>query len=207
MSSFTKTDTPTKSPYLQQDPVKLTEAAGAMILRAMGEDLDREGLQRTPTRFALAMQKLTQGYALTPEEAVGEGIFQAEGAGLVSVRNIEFYSLCEHHMLPFWGKASVAYYPGEKILGLSKIPRLLDVFARRFQVQERVTQQVADALMALIKPRAVVVRIAASHLCMMMRGVEKQHSVTLTEVSKGVESLTETEKARLWDSVDLDFNP
>lgn len=180
----------------------LSEVAGGLILRSAGEDLEREGLLRTPHRFAKAMAELTSGYRANPAEVVGSGIFSAEGAGLVSVREIEFYSLCEHHMLPFWGKASVAYYPREKIVGLSKIPRLLDLFSRRFQVQERLTEQVASSLNELLAPRAVAVRITAEHMCMMMRGVKKQGSETTTEFSVGLENLTDSETQRLWKSLD-----
>ena len=171
--------------------------AASLVLRASGDDPFREGLERTPERFRKAMVHLLSGYTKTPEEAVGEGVFQAEGSGLVSIRDVEFYSLCEHHMLPFWGKASVAYYPRKKILGLSKIPRLVDLFARRFQVQERLTEQLADALVKLISPKAVVVRVQACHLCMMMRGVEKQSSSTVTETTRGLEKLSALDSRRL----------
>jgi GTP cyclohydrolase I len=136
--------------------------AASLILRASGEDVEREGLERTPERFRKAMIHLLSGYEKTPQDVVGEGVFKAEGTGLVSVRDVEFYSLCEHHMLPFWGKASVAYYPRKKILGLSKIPRLVDLFARRFQVQERLTEQLSNAMVELLSPRAVAVRRSRS---------------------------------------------
>jgi GTP cyclohydrolase I len=178
-----------------------SEQAGKIILASAGEDLQREGIQRTPERFSKAMRDLTSGYGKTPIQVVGKGIFPAEGQGLVSVRNVEFYSLCEHHLLPFWGTASVAYYPGKKILGLSKIPRLVDLFARRFQVQERITEQVADALVELVAPRAVAVRVKACHLCMMMRGVQKQESETQTETHRGLESLTAAEQDRIWGAL------
>ena len=176
--------------------------AASLILRASGEDSSREGLERTPERFRKAMLHLLSGYEKSPREVVGEGVFKAEGTGLVSVKDVEFYSLCEHHMLPFWGKASVAYYPSRKILGLSKIPRLVDLFARRFQVQERLTDQLASAMVELLKPRAVAVRVSACHLCMMMRGVEKQNSHTITEASRGLEKLSELEVSRLWKSLE-----
>jgi GTP cyclohydrolase I len=183
-------------------PKLLGEIAGGLILRSAGEDLSREGLLRTPQRFAKAMDELSSGYRSSPAEVVGNGIFSAEGAGLVSVREVEFYSLCEHHMLPFWGKASVAYYPSKKIIGLSKIPRLLDLFARRFQVQERLTEQVAQSLMNLLAPRAVAVRVTAEHMCMMMRGVKKQNSSTTTEFALGLQHLTPGETDRLWKSIE-----
>jgi GTP cyclohydrolase I len=161
-----------------QNPARM---AGSLLLRAVPEDPAREGLLRTPDRFAKAFADLCSGYHITARDAVGEGIFPAEGQGLVAVRDIEFYSLCEHHMLPFWGTASVAYYPSGKILGLSKFPRLLDRHARRLQVQERLSESIADDIVQLIDPLAVVVQVRARHLCMMMRGVEKQNSETTTE--------------------------
>jgi GTP cyclohydrolase I len=181
----------------------LAERAAEMILSSAGEDFKRDGLLRTPQRFSKAMAELTAGYGQTVEEVVGQGVFASEGPGLVSVRNVEFYSLCEHHLLPFWGEASVAYFPGSKILGLSKIPRVIDVFARRFQVQERLTRQVAETVRDAINPRAVLVRIKARHLCMMMRGVEKQESDTVTEFHLGLESLTDLEKERIFRAVEL----
>lgn len=183
-------------------PFDMAKNAGELILRAVGEDSSREGLQRTPERFSKAMRELCSGYSLQPKDAVGEGIFPAEGRGLVSVRDVEFFSLCEHHLLPFWGKASVAYYPNDKILGLSKIPRLIDVFARRLQVQERLTREVATELQRLVGARAVAIRVSACHMCMMMRGVKKTHSETVTEYSLGLENLTDTEGQRLWKSLE-----
>jgi GTP cyclohydrolase I len=182
-------------------PDELAQLAGTLLLRSSGEDVEREGLQKTPQRFAKAMKHLLSGYRMTPEQAVGGGVFEAEGSGLVTVQNIEFYSLCEHHTLPFWGHASVAYYPNTKILGLSKIPRLVNLFGRRFQVQERLTRQVAEAIQELIQPRAVAVKIRAAHLCMMMRGVEKQQSQTATEFVIGLDRLESWEKERLWASL------
>jgi len=180
--------------------VELTDMAASLIIKSAGEDLGREGLSKTPRRFSKAMSHLTSGYRATVEDVVGEGIFSAEGSGLVCVKDIEFYSLCEHHMLPFWGAASVAYYPHKKIVGLSKIPRIVNLFARRLQVQERITEQVADALIKLLDPRAVMVRIEAQHLCMMMRGVEKQNSRTTTESSRGTEHISVIERERLFAS-------
>jgi len=171
--------------------------AGRRILDLTGEDLQRDGLRDTPVRFAKAYQALLDGYNLSPEEAVGKGVFPSEGQGLVAVEDVEFYSMCEHHLLPFWGRATVAYFPGEKILGLSKIPRLIDVFARRVQVQERITQQVLDAVQNLIAPRAVMVKVQAQHLCMMMRGVEKQQSMTTTQSIYGFDNLQDYEKQQL----------
>jgi GTP cyclohydrolase I len=163
----------------------LTEHARAM-LEHLGEDPARPGLVDTPQRFAKAMRFLTGGYEAEPADAVGGGVFPAEGDGLVLVRDVEFHSLCEHHMLPFFGRVHVAYLPGERIIGLSKIPRLVDLYARRLQVQERITEQVADALMELLEPRGVLVVAQARHLCMTMRGVEKQHSDTATRALRGL---------------------
>jgi GTP cyclohydrolase I len=171
--------------------------AGRRILDLTGENTERDGLRDTPQRFAKAYQALLDGYNLSPEEAVGKGVFPSEGQGLVAVEDVEFYSMCEHHLLPFWGKATVAYFPGYKILGLSKIPRLVDVFARRVQVQERITQQVLDAVQTLISPRAVMVKVQAQHLCMMMRGVEKQQSQTTTQSIYGFDNLQDYEKQQL----------
>jgi GTP cyclohydrolase IA len=156
------------------------------MLEHLGENPRRHGLADTPQRFAAAMRFLTSGYEAEPEDVVGSGIFDAEGEGVVLVRDIEFHSLCEHHVLPFFGKVHVAYLPGEKIIGLSKIPRIVDLYARRLQVQERITEQVADALMKLLEPRGVLVIAEARHLCMAMRGVEKQHSATATRALRGV---------------------
>ncbi len=180
---------------------ELAETAAELILKSVGEDVRREGLVRTPVRFAKAMREMCAGYAITLPEAIGEGVFEAEGQGLVTVKDVEFYSFCEHHMLPFFGKVSVAYYPGKKILGLSKIPRIVEMYARRYQVQERLTQQVAKAIQTSIEPRAVVVRATAVHMCMMMRGVKKQESETSTEFAIGIEKLLESEKSRIWHGI------
>jgi len=162
------------------------EALVRRQLELLGENPDREGLERTPERVAKAMQWLTRGYDLTPHEVVGEGVFAAEGhSNMVLVRDIELYSLCEHHMLPFFGKCHVAYIPNGKIVGLSKLPRIVEVFARRLQVQERLTEQIADAIDEVLEPAGVGVVIEAEHLCMMMRGVEKQNSKTLTSALRG----------------------
>jgi GTP cyclohydrolase I len=148
------------------------------MLEHLGEDPRRAGLRDTPQRFANALRFLTGGYEAEPRDVVGNGVFDAEGEGVVLVRDIEFHSLCEHHLLPFFGRVHVAYLPGGRIIGLSKIPRIVDLYARRLQVQERITEQVAEALMQLLQPRGVLVLAEARHLCMAMRGVEKQHSAT-----------------------------
>jgi GTP cyclohydrolase I len=155
------------------------------ILEEAGEDPQRPGLADTPARYARAMRYLAGGYASDVRAVVGNGVFPAEGQGAVLVRDVEFHSLCEHHLLPFYGRVHVGYLPGPRIIGLSKIPRLVDLFARRFQVQERLTEQVADALVEVLEPRAVVVIAEAQHLCMAMRGVQKQHSSTTTRALRG----------------------
>ena len=155
-------------------------------LLEIGEDPDREGLQRTPLRVAKAMDFLTSGYSTSLEEVVNNAVFDAEGAEeMVLVKDIEFYSMCEHHMLPFFGKAAVAYLPKGKIIGLSKVARIVDVFARRLQVQERLTNQVGDAVTEILDPHGVAVVMEGRHLCMMMRGVQKQESAMITSAMRG----------------------
>jgi GTP cyclohydrolase I len=195
-------DSAPDAPPFNRLAMPLAARAAELVLTACGEELTREGLLRTPHRFEKAMKDLTRGYQQNLAEVIGEGVFAAEGRGLISVREVEFYSLCEHHLLPFWGKATVAYYPGEKILGLSKVPRIVDLFARRFQVQERLTRQIAESLRDAIQPRSVMVRIEAQHLCMMMRGVEKQSSDTMTEFHLGLENLSSFEKERLFQAME-----
>ena len=155
------------------------------LLVNVGEDPAREGLVRTPDRVQRSMAELTQGYGQTVEEVVGQGVFEEDCSEMVLVKDIEFYSLCEHHMLPFYGRMHVAYIPDGKILGLSKLPRIVDVFARRLQVQERLTVQVAEAIKEVLEPKGVGVVADASHLCMMMRGVQKQNSSTMTSCLLG----------------------
>ncbi|MFQ5550285.1 MAG: GTP cyclohydrolase I FolE [Gemmatimonadales bacterium] len=164
------------------------------MLTYLGEDPARDGLVRTPERVAEAMSWLTRGYDQSVAEAVGQGVFEEGHESMILVRDIEIYSLCEHHLLPFYGKAHVAYIPNGKIIGLSKIPRLVDVFARRLQVQERLTDQIADALMDVLMPFGVGVVVEANHLCMMMRGVEKQNSSAVTSALRG--SFKEDAKTR-----------
>jgi GTP cyclohydrolase I len=154
-------------------------------LALLGEDPDREGLLKTPERVAGSLRWLTSGYGLTAEDVVGDALFAEEHHNMVLVRDIEVYSLCEHHMLPFFGKAHVAYIPNGRIVGLSKLPRIVEVFARRLQVQERLTEQIAQAIERVLQPEGVGVVIEAEHLCMMMRGVEKQNSKTLTSALRG----------------------
>jgi GTP cyclohydrolase I len=161
------------------------EALVRRELELLGEDPDREGLLRTPARVARALKWMTQGYGSSAKDVVGNGIFKEEHDNMIMVRDIELYSMCEHHMLPFFGKAHVAYIPNGKIVGLSKIPRIVDVYAQRLQVQERLTEQIAEGLCSVLNPAGVGVVIEAYHLCMMMRGVQKQNSKTITSSLRG----------------------
>ncbi len=155
------------------------------VLRALGEDTERDGLARTPERIERALRYLTSGYSTSLNEIVNGALFDVNYDEVVIVRDIEFFSMCEHHLLPFFGKMHVAYLPDSKVIGLSKIPRIVDVFARRLQIQERLTQQVAETIQHLIQPRGVGVICEARHFCMMMRGVEKQHSGAITSAMLG----------------------
>ena len=155
------------------------------LLERIGEDPKREGLQRTPLRVAKAMDFLTNGYHMEVDDVVKGAIFAEECREMVLIKDIEFYSMCEHHMLPFFGRAHVAYLPNGRVIGLSKVARVVDLFARRLQVQERLTNQVADALMSSLEPHGVAVVMEASHTCMMMRGVQKQNSSTVTSAMRG----------------------
>lgn len=156
------------------------------ILKQIGEDPKREGLQKTPERVAKALQYLTHGYDLNPAAILRSAMFKEKYSQMVLVKDIEVYSLCEHHMLPFFGKAHVAYIPNGRITGLSKIPRVVDAFARRLQVQERLTNQIRDCIHETLKPLGVAVVIEAAHLCMQMRGIQKQNSVTTTSAFTGI---------------------
>ena len=162
------------------------------IISDIGEDVLREGLLKTPERASKAMQFLTQGYDLDAAEILKSAMFKESYNEMVIVKNIELYSLCEHHMLPFFGKAHIAYIPNGHIVGLSKLPRIVDVFARRLQVQERLTKQILDCINDTLKPQGVAVVIEASHMCMMMRGVQKQNSVTTTSGFRGQFEKSET---------------
>ena len=155
------------------------------MLEQLGEDPKREGLQQTPARVEASLKWLTRGYQMSVQDVIGDAIFHEKHESMICVRDIEIYSMCEHHLLPFYGRAHVAYLPDGKIVGLSKIPRVVEVFARRLQVQERLTDQVAEALCGVLKPLGVGVVIEAYHLCMMMRGVEKQNSKTVTSSLRG----------------------
>ena len=156
------------------------------LLGELGEDPQRQGLLKTPERVEKSLRWLTRGYQLSVEDVIGDAVFEEEHHNMVLVRDIEMYSMCEHHMLPFFGKVHIAYIPDGKIVGLSKLPRIVEVFARRLQVQERLTEQIANAIQDVLQPAGVGVVIEASHLCMMMRGVEKQNSRTITSAVKGV---------------------
>ena len=162
------------------------QAIYAELLKRIGEDPTRDGLQQTPKRMEKSMAFLTKGYEESVAEVLHGALFDVDYDEMVIVRDIEFYSLCEHHLLPFFGKAHIAYVPQGKVVGLSKLPRIVDVFARRLQVQERLTQQIAEAIEDAIAPQGVGVVIEAQHLCMMMRGVEKQCSLTVTSPLRGV---------------------
>lgn len=179
------------------------EALIKQMLDKIGEDPQREGLQRTPLRVAKAMGFLTSGYGSTVEEVVRDAVFNEACEEMVLVRDIEFYSLCEHHVLPFFGRAHVAYMPHGKVIGLSKVARIVDLFARRLQVQERLTNQVADALMEVLKPHGVAVIMEASHFCMMMRGVQKQNSVTVTSAMRGSFKTNPSSRAELMSMIEV----
>ena len=157
-----------------------------VVLEQIGEDADREGLIKTPERMAKAMQYLTHGYDLVPDDIINQAIFHEEYSEMVIVKDIEVYSMCEHHMLPFFGKAHVAYIPDGKIVGLSKIPRVVDAYSRRLQVQERLTLEIRDCIQRTLNPLGVAVVIEASHMCMQMRGVQKQNSVTTSSAFTGL---------------------
>jgi GTP cyclohydrolase IA len=170
------------------------------VLAALGEDTGREGLLKTPERVEASLRFLTQGYYLSVADVIGDAVFAETHQSMIMVRDIELYSLCEHHLLPFFGRAHVAYIPNGKILGLSKVARIVDLFAQRLQVQERLTDQIADAVMDVLAPSGVGVVIEAAHFCMMMRGVQKQNSRTVTSALRGIfrdDSKTRVEFLRL----------
>ena len=170
------------------------KAAVRQQLILVGEDPEREGLAKTPGRVARSMAFLTRGYQQDARTVIGDAMFEEEHANMILVRDIELYSMCEHHMLPFFGKAHIAYIPDGRIVGLSKLARVVDIFARRLQVQERLTVEIAQAITDVLKPRGVGVVIEAAHLCMMMRGVQKQNSTTITSAVLG--SFREDPKTR-----------
>ena len=155
------------------------------IIESIGEDASRDGLLKTPERASKAMQYLTSGYEMDAEEVLKSALFDEDYSEMVIIKDIELYSLCEHHMLPFFGKAHIAYIPNGRIVGLSKVPRVVDIYARRLQVQERLTDQIVTCINKVLQPAGVAVVIEASHMCMMMRGVQKQNSVTTTSAFRG----------------------
>lgn len=171
--------------HFNEEAVSEMADAFRVVIEKLGENTSREGLLKTPERAAKAMQYLTHGYDLNPEEILKSAMFTEEYSQMVLVKDIEVYSLCEHHMLPFFGKAHVAYIPNGRIVGLSKIPRVVDAFARRLQVQERLTNEIRDCIHNTLQPAGVAVVIEASHMCMAMRGVQKQNSVTTTSAFTG----------------------
>ena len=169
----------------EASPIREHERIVRRQLELLGEDPERDGLLKTPSRVAASLEWLTRGYESDIADVIGDALFEETHESMVMVRDIELYSLCEHHMLPFFGKAHIAYIPNGRIVGLSKLPRVVDVFARRLQVQERLTEQIAQALSDVLQPRGVGVVIEARHLCMMMRGVQKQNSSTITSAMRG----------------------
>ncbi len=177
-------DMQTFSPNLEAQ--RQLESRATEVLELLGEDIHRQGLLRTPHRVASSLQFLTKGYSEDAEEILRSALFEEDYNQMVVVKDIEFYSLCEHHLLPFFGKAHVAYIPNGKITGLSKIARVVDVYARRLQVQERMTTQIKECIQKTLNPLGVMVVIEAEHLCMQMRGVQKQHSLTVTSDFTGV---------------------
>jgi GTP cyclohydrolase IA len=207
MTVAEKTGVPARPERTGRTPAELPADGGAPIaphvrdmLVALGEDPEREGLVKTPERVEKSLRWLTQGYGQSVHDAVGDAIFEESHQSMIMVRDIELYSLCEHHLLPFFGRAHVAYIPDGKIMGLSKAARIVDVFARRLQVQERLTDQIADAVMEVLAPNGVGVVVEAAHFCMMMRGVEKQNSRTVTSALRGIfrdDSKTRDEFLRL----------
>lgn len=168
------------------DPPDPIEGYVQGILAELGEDWNRDGLQKTPVRVSKALRFFTQGYDKNPAEILNGALFDVDYDELVVVRDIDFYSLCEHHMVPFYGRVHVAYIPDGKVVGLSKIPRTVEIFARRLQVQERLTMDIAQTIEAVLKPKGVGVVVEAKHLCMMMRGVEKQNTFAITSSLRGV---------------------
>jgi GTP cyclohydrolase I len=178
---------PAESPSLGADLKNATfEELVAEMIRRIGDDPEREGLLKTPERVARAWEHIAKGYTSSAEAVIGDALFEEHHHNMVLVKDIELYSMCEHHMLPFFGKAHVAYIPNGQIMGLSKTARLVEVYARRLQVQERLTEQIAQALWEIVRPQGVGVVIEAAHLCMMMRGVEKQSSKTITSAMRGL---------------------
>ena len=177
------------------------EQAITKVLELIGEDPKREGLLKTPSRVAKAFKFLTEGYEQNPEEILNQALFTTSNDEMVLVRDIEFYSMCEHHMLPIIGRAHVAYIPDGKVVGLSKIPRIVNVFARRLQIQEQMTEQIADAIRDAIKPKGVAVVLHARHMCMEMRGVEKVNSTTVSSALRGLFKSDERTRSEFYNLI------
>ena len=184
-----------KKEHYDSKNIELLKEHYSKVLELIGEDPSREGLKKTPERVAKAMQFLTQGYEMNATEILQSAMFSEDYSQMVLVKEIEFYCLCEHHLIPFFGKAHIAYIPDGNIVGLSKLPRVVDIFSRRLQVQERLTNEIRDCIQETLKPKGVAVVMEARHLCMQMRGVEKQSSLTTTSAFSGV--FIESEKTRL----------
>ncbi len=187
-------------PHAGADPLR---EAARDLLRHLGQDVEQDGLLETPRRVASSLRYLTEGYSMQPEEVVGSALFECESDGLVTVRDIPFYSLCEHHLLPFFGRAHIGYLPTGRVIGLSKLPRLVDVFAHRLQLQERLTHQIADAVLSVTDAAGVGVVMNARHLCVEMRGVGKQDSETVTSSLLGQLRTDRTARAEFLDRVSL----
>jgi GTP cyclohydrolase I len=201
-TSDEQSDTSSEPSHEGDSRLQRMAAAMRTVIECMGEDADREGLERTPMRAAKALQFFTQGYCMTVSDVVGEGVFNEETSNdMVVVRNIDIHSLCEHHMVPFSGKVHIAYIPQGKILGLSKLARIANLFARRLQVQERLTRQIAQAIMEAIEPLGVGVVIEASHMCMVMRGVEKAGASTVTSTVLGSFSTDRQTRKEFFDLI------
>jgi GTP cyclohydrolase I len=177
------------------------EQAVTKVLELLGEDPTREGLLKTPNRVAKALQFLTEGYRLDPKEILNQALFSTSNDEMVLVRDIEFYSMCEHHMLPIIGRAHVAYIPDGKVVGLSKIPRIVNVYARRLQIQEQMTEQIADAILETIKPKGVAVVVHARHMCMEMRGVQKINSTTVSSALRGLFKSDERTRSEFYNLI------
>ena len=177
------------------------EQAVTKVLELLGEDPKREGLLKTPSRVAKALQFLTEGYHQDPKEILNQALFSTSNDEMVLVRDIEFYSMCEHHMLPIIGRAHVAYIPDGKVVGLSKIPRIVNVYARRLQIQEQMTEQIADAILETIKPKGVAVVVHARHMCMEMRGVQKINSTTVSSALRGLFKRDERTRSEFYNLI------
>ncbi|HEY9189351.1 MAG TPA: GTP cyclohydrolase I FolE [Sulfurovum sp.] len=177
------------------------EQAVTKVLELLGEDPNREGLLKTPNRVAKALKFLTEGYQQDPKEILGEALFSTSNDEMVLVRDIEFYSMCEHHMLPIIGRAHVAYIPDGKVVGLSKIPRIVNVYARRLQIQEQMTEQIADAILQTIQPKGVAVVVHARHMCMEMRGVQKINSTTVSSALRGLFKSDERTRSEFYNLI------